>query len=113
MINIIAQTHGITGMPDPEIGMGATVLHFSDREAHTVVKINSAKSIVIQADKWERTDNNGMSEEQDYEFSRNPEGSTRVVIKRKNGWWIPKGYPMNDSPRVLLGKRERYHDFTF
>ena len=113
MQNIIAQTSDVTGMPDPEIGMGVTEFGFSDRSPYTVVKILSPKKIVVQADDYKRVDKNGMSESQAYTYTMNPNGATRILTHRKNGWWIPQGSPMKDSTRFGLGSRDRYYDFTF
>ena len=53
----------------PYIGMPATLVYFSDREPGTVVDMSpSGKTIYVQEDNAIRTDNNGMSEIQEYEY---------------------------------------------
>jgi hypothetical protein len=96
----------------PEVGMGATVLHWSDRSPATVIEVRSPKCIVIQEDHAKRTDKNGQSESQTYEYSRNPEGRTWVVKQGKDGTWRGEGGKKNGNV-VMLGDRVKYHDPTF
>lgn len=93
----------------PEVGMGATMLGYSDRHAATVVEVLSPKKIAIQQDTAKRTDKNGMSESQEYEYSPNPNGSRITVTLRKDGRWrIEK-----DTMVVSIGHRDEYYDFSF
>lgn len=99
-----------TRQPEPEVGMGATMLSWTDRHAGTVVEIVRYKSsgrinyIVVQSDEAIRTDKNGMSECQNYEYRRNPLGSThRYVANRKTGKF----------KHLLLGHRDNYYDYSF
>lgn len=92
----------------PVVGMGATVLSYTDRNAYTIVAVPSRCRMILQRDTATRTDDNGMSESQTYEFSRNPEAPTIVCrFGRKNGWRTP------DGRKVLVGVREQYRDFSF
>lgn len=93
----------------PTEGMGATILMFSDRHAATVIEVRSPKRIVIQEDEATRTDKNGMSENQEYTFKRNPHANKHLVTKRKDGSWkIAKS-----QTGVLLGSRDEHYDFGF
>ena len=59
------------------IGNGATAYFWSDRHACTVVEIinrNKKRYVVVQQDHAKRTDRNGFSESQTYEFTPNPKG---------------------------------------
>lgn len=90
----------------PEVGMGATILSYSDRYPATIIKV-TPKTVTVQADQWERTDDNGMSEEQDYIYTRDPKAQTEVYRQTKKGW-------RDRSGRYLsIGRRERYYDFSF
>lgn len=109
---------GATEPPEPIVGMGATRLQYTDRTACTIVAVlRSSKGEVIgvevQEDKWHRTDKNGMSENQEYLFEPNPAGSRSIYTKRKNGAFIRKGDGSKNGERLHIGKRERYHDFSF
>ena len=98
----------------PEVGMGATILYWTDRRAATVIEVSkSGKQITVQYDKATRTDDHGMSDAQSYSYERNPNGATRVFTKRKNGQWIAKGDPLRGGQRLGLGYRKEYYDFSF
>tara|TARA_B100000508_G_scaffold27485_1_gene20236 strand:+ start:91923 stop:92144 length:222 start_codon:yes stop_codon:yes gene_type:complete len=71
----------------------------------------------VQEDNYTRTDKNGMSECQKYEYSRNPEGCTsrwrlngdkweRVYKSAETGRWRK-----SRTGGLMLDHRERYYDF--
>lgn len=94
---------------EPTIGMGATELCWSDRHPLTVIDISkTGKTITLQKDNAKRIDKSGMSESQNYEYSRNPNGVIYKARKNSKGQWKIIG-----GHRILLGKREEYFDFSF
>lgn len=94
---------------EPKVGDGATINHYTDRSAGTIIEIVSPKKIRVQSDKATRTDKNGMSECQDYEYERDTTGAIYTFTQRKNGLWIEaKG-----SAGLTIGIRRQYHDFSF
>jgi len=105
LINHIASR---AASPRPEVGMGATILMWSDRNPATIVWVSpSGKTIKIQQDTYRRTDQNGISEAQSYEYSRNPEAPVETARLTKRGWRVQGGCG------ILIGNRERYRDPTF
>lgn len=96
----------------PTVGMGATEVCWSDRHAFTVVEVMSPKRIKVRADKATRTDSNGMSDAQQYEFTPDPQGRERILTLRPNGKWVPVGESQK-APGFLLGVRSEYHDYSF
>lgn len=92
------------------IGDGATIHTGSDMRPATIISIRSdGKKIIIQDDIATRLDNNGMSELQDYSYSRNEDGAMHVITKRKDG-----SYRISGSKQlVTLGCRRRYYDYSF
>lgn len=100
------------GQPTPVVGMGATLLHWTDRSPATIIEVKG-KTIKVQEDDAERVDDNGMSELQKYVFSRNSTGQITVFTLRKNGAWVRKGEPMKGGSKVRIGDRDKYHDFSF
>lgn len=111
----------VVGEPAPYVGMPATLLSWTDRNPATVIEVNNAKRyIVVQDDDYRRIDSNGMSESQEYEYTPNPEGSTRIFRKDKKGQWV-QHYVNPETKRLvqsrgrglLLGRREAYFDFSF
>lgn len=109
------------GEPTPYVGMGATLLSWTDRNPATVVEVNMEKRyIVVQDDDYTRVDANGMSEAQEYEYTPNPNGFKRIFRKSKKGEWVQ--HHVNPATNRLvqargcglrLGKRDKYHDYSF
>ena len=94
----------------PTVGMGATIQWWSDRTACTVIRVSKTGSrITIQADKWERIDNNGMSDVQQYVFTPDPDGQTFTVTRTKRNRYQLAG----GAAQVYFGYRSKYYDFTF
>lgn len=94
----------------PKVGDGATMLLYTDRHAYTITSVaKSGKSFTMQRDTVKRVDTNGMSESQDYEFTRNEQGETVTVRMSKKGWRVG-GMRGN---KVLVGCRDEYFDFSF
>lgn len=98
----------------PEVGMGATIILWSDRQAATIVGVPTEKTIQIQRDRATRTDSNGMSEDQSYTFEPNTEAMVQTFTFRKTGRWVAKGQPDKfGSVVVYVGHRDEYKDPTF
>jgi hypothetical protein len=96
------------GQPAPAVGMAATVLYWSDRHAATVIKV-TAKTVTVQEDKAVRTDQNGMSEVQQYDYSPDPEGRVLTFRLNKKGAYVNR----KSGRGLLLGVRRHYHDYSF
>lgn len=94
---------------EPEIGMGVTELCWTDRHSYTIIDMTKTKkTITIQRDRAIRIDKNGMSENQEYRYERDENGSICKARKNKYGVWKIIG-----GSRITLGKREEYYDFSF
>lgn len=106
--------HVMAGSKDaePTVGMGVTFLMWTDRHAGTIVEVGKG-TVVVQRDKPVRTDSNGMSESQSYEFEPQPDAKKEVFTLRKNGAWVLKGDAMKNGQRIAIGYREEYYDFSF
>lgn len=100
---------------EPKIGMGATELLYSDRRAVTIVEVSwNKKTIVVQRDNAERTDNLGMTDcGQAYRYSANPNGARYVYTLRKNGAYVRAGESLKGGTVLLVGERDEYYDFSF
>ena len=110
--NLYAREDG----PEPQVGMGATYLGWSDRHAYTVIHVFSRKKIVIQRDKATRTDTNGMSDSQSYAYESDRAGVTFIVTKRKDGAWRIAKDASRDievGQTVLIGHRDEHFDFSY
>ena len=89
----------------PEVGMGATILMWTDRHAATIVRVTPSQ-VHAQRDNSKRLDTNGMSESQQYEFTPDPEASVEIYRKTKQGYKGPSG-------TLIIGHRSKYHDYSF
>jgi len=103
---------------EPEVGMGATILLWTDRQAGTIVGIDFnqrgvAKKVYVQRDKTVRLDGRGMTDAQEWGYDPDPDGIIeafrRVTRGRRKGEFV-----MTDGgARLLVGYRDHYHDFSF
>lgn len=117
------QARGVKGQPTPEVGMGATLLSYTDRHPGTIISVETVRSVVyleVQEDNYKRIDSNGMSECQDYEFTCNPNGAINTFRQGKDGMWekVYKNpetgrWKKTDSRGLRIGERDRYYDFSF
>lgn len=97
----------------PAVGAGATLLMWSDRHAGTIVEVSpNGKRVGFQQDEAIRTDKNGMSDSQTYEYKPNPQAGIQYFTLRKNGAWVREGESMKGT-RITIGVRNEYHDFSF
>lgn len=98
---------GTVGEPIPTVGMGATILGWSDRHACTIVKVTPS-TIHAQQDIATRIDTNGMSEVQQYTYEHDETATIEVFRKTKRGWRKAGG-----GNALRIGDRSEYHDYSF
>lgn len=126
--NLISNIHlaGSEGAT-PEVGMGATICHYTDRNAATVVAVRfkrdgSVKEIDVRQDKAIRTDSNGMSDAQSYRYEPNedaPVNTWRVDsqgrFRRLATDWEGKlrMESWRGGSKLALGIRDEFYDYTF
>lgn len=118
-------SRAVRGEPEPYVGMGATILHWTDRSAATIVKIETIRGVTYvttQDDNAVRKDKNGMSESQDYEYSADPMGRIRVFKKHpKTGFWMfcvlnsdtGRYVQQKHGSGLKIGVRDEYYDYSF
>ena len=106
----------------PNVGDAATICRWSDRSPATVVSVTrKGKSVIVavQCDFYTRTDSNGLSESQTYDYAPNPEGAVYFYKLKKDGSWaqVHKNengrFVLSRGAGIYFGHRERYYDFTF
>ncbi len=118
------QELAVVGQPEPIVGMGATILSYSDRSPVTIIGVtkmsNGRFMIEVQDDLYTRTDNNGMSDSQDYVYSRNPDGGRSHYRQNAKGIWqqVVKNQQTGkwnkvDTGGLRIGERDRHYDFSF
>lgn len=106
---------GGSGQLPPEVGMGATVLMWTDRHAATITDVSpNGRTVVIVEDNAVRVDSKGMTDSgQEYEFTPGDPAHAQVFTRRKNGAYVRQGEPMNGGTRLLVGYRKHYYDYSF
>ncbi len=113
--HIYSRTAGV----EPEVGMGATICMWSDREAATIVEVGK-NYLVTQVDEAVRVDNNGISESQTYVFTPNPNSYKQYWKKNKDGLYKMAHHNENGrlvmsgaSTHLHIGERAKFYDFSF
>jgi len=116
-------SRAVIGQPEPVVGMGATMLHWTDRTPGTIFRVfavGKSTFVEVREDNKTRTDENGMSDAQSYSFKTNVNGHARTFKRKANGQWV-QVYKSNDTGRWLqsdgcglrIGERSAYYDFSF
>jgi hypothetical protein len=116
-------SRSVVGQPAPVAGMAATILHWTDRSPATIFRVftvGKTTYVEARANFYERTDKNGLSESQEYTYKTNVNGSRYVFKMEKNGTWtaVRKNeetgrWIKSGGPGLRIGRREKYHDFSF
>lgn len=114
------------GQPAPVVGMGATILHWTDRSAATVVSVEQPNSkrysfvIEVQRDRSTMVGGSIFSESQAYEFTPNPDATRELFgCDRTTGAWVrlarnERGTLVKDKgPGLRIGERDEYRDPSF
>ena len=106
------------GQPNPEVGMGVTLLGWTDRYAATIIEVEG-NVITVQEDQSKRTDGNGVSEDQTYSYEPNPNGMTHHYRFRNDAWEAVQRnertgrWNRRDGYGLMLGVRQHYYDFSY
>jgi hypothetical protein len=117
---------GVIGQPSPHIGMGATILHWTDRSPASIIAVIKRKDdriyLEVQEDNYKFISGSAQSESQEYEYSPNPNGSIRTFRQEPNGMWqeVVAGKRPGTFKKasgggcgLRIGERERYYDPSF
>jgi hypothetical protein len=121
MINQILSRQ-VIGQPNPKIGMGATILMYSDRHAGTIIDIYCGKEITIQVDKATVISGSTYDGSAQYSYTKDSNGELFKFKKDKKGIW--RELYVNDKGNVCMtkqgeghglkiGVRMEYYDPTF
>jgi glyoxylate utilization-related uncharacterized protein len=113
---------GTKGQPEPVVGMGATFLHYTDRSAGTISKVETIKGVLyieVQGDLSIRTDKNGFSESQVYTYIPQPDAHASRWRFKNDRWeqiylnTETNRWKVSKNGGLRIGSRETYHDFSF
>jgi hypothetical protein len=119
------QSRMTKGQPKAEVGMGATLLGWTDRYAATIVAVEgdglSAGTIItVQNDRARVVSGSTMDGSAEYEYERNPNAPTRLFRLSRKGFWEgvfrnPETGRWNKSGNGVcrIGGRQEYRDPHF
>lgn len=94
----------------PEVGMGATLVSWSDRHAGTIASVSrTGHQILWQRDRAIRMDERGMTDAQEYRYERDANAAFETFTRRRDGTYRVKG----GTSRLLLGVRDEHYDYSF
>lgn len=120
------------GQPDPAVGMGATILCWTDRHAATITRVyevrcrvgkevHSLLHVEVKQDIATRTDKNGFSENQDWDYQPNPKAATEYFRLQEGRWrQLEQSEKKGRALKLIkgghglrIGEREEYYDPCF
>jgi len=113
------------GQPEPAVGMGATVLLWTDRTAGTIVAVHETPRglvVSVQDDRTRVIAGSAQDGSADYAYEPNPDGYMRHFRRGDDGRWEqvqpgkrPGTWKKSDCGRcgLRIGEREEYRDPTF
>lgn len=113
------------GQPVPEVGMGATVLLWSDRHAATITAVEETRPgcwiITVQEDKATVTAGSTFDGSAEYSYEPNPLGWTHTFrFDPRSGWAevrineaTGRYNKVGGGNGILIGQRREYRDPSF
>lgn len=116
--------HVMSRHPDPQNavtpGTGATLLGWTDRYAATVTAV-TGDILTVREDRVTRTDKNGPSKQQTYDYAPDPNGVVRHYQLDRSGDWVEVERQCHsgrwtikaDGYRLMVGIRDQYFDFSY
>ena len=114
LVNHIMSSNGTR----PEVGKGATILRWTDRQAYEVVNVSKdGKEVVLQRYSPRRADDRGMTDAQEYIYDTLIE--SYLTLRFRYGRWYAKyggddgEKPVYDRIHVIFGEKMEYYDFSF
>lgn len=115
--SLINNVYSQTVQTLPQVGDGATIMHWTDRSAGTVISVDTAKNVVVvqedTATLKEGCDTYGGS--QDYDYSPNPNGPTYTFkpVSRGHRKGQMREGGRKDGYSVVFGRRDKHRDPSF
>lgn len=116
------QSRAVIGQPEPVVGMGVTVLGWTDRRAATifrVFKVGALTLIQTRRDRATLTSGPIHQHEQTYSYAINVRGEENVFRREKDGRWTAVVFKESTSRWVkvggglVIGQRDEYYDPHF
>lgn len=93
------QSRAVIGQPEPFVGMGVTLLGWTDRDAGTIQAVRVEKGVTIievTRDDAELIGGSIMSEDQEWKFTPDPNGHRMIFRRELGGRWQQVHYKVVD-----------------
>lgn len=116
--SLINHLYSRTNDAEAKVGMGATLLSWTDRHAATVVHV-SGDIVGVKRDNAKVVSGSAHDGSAVYEFSHNQEASTELFRRGKDGKYHgvylnkETGRYKKNGNNILIGRREEYRDPGF
>lgn len=108
------------GAPAPVVGMGATLLAWTDRHAATVIEVCADGKIRVQEDTAKVVKGSTYDGSAEYEYSANPAGHVTTFRPTKSGGWEAvhfsaetKRWKKTGGNGLRIGSRDEHRDPSF
>lgn len=102
---------GVIGQPEPTVGMGVTLLKWTDRDAGTIQAVytkSGATFVEVTQDDAELVDRSTRSESQDWRFTPCPNAHRLTFKRQPDGIWQEmqrKFLDFDDAGEAVYSKR--------
>lgn len=117
------QSRAVIGQPEPTVGMGATLLSWTDRDAATIVevfKVGKLTYITVQGDSAKVVSGSGQNGSAKYEFTADPDGIKNTFRREESGKWTEvrknpatQRWIKTGGYGLRIGARDKYRDPSF
>lgn len=123
MINHL-MSRSTKNQPKVEVGVGSTILMWSDRKAATIISVQGdgisiGTIITVQEDNVRVISGSIFDGSAEYEYSPNPDGYTQTYRLNKKGFWerivrnTETGRWNKQEGSISIGVRQQYRDPSF
>lgn len=117
------QSRAVIGQPEPKVGMGCTILKWSDRDAATIFRVfQVGKATIVETrdDHSRVIAGSGHDGSAEYEHKIDVNGSRRYFRRGDDGMWhsvrfneATKRWGKCTGPGLRIGARDSYRDPSF
>lgn len=123
------QSRETKGQPDPQVGMGATMLMWSDRRPATIISVERYdtahydKLIFLTLDRYTVVSGSVQDGSAVYEYETDTTGTEHIFVRsKKDGAWVEAftnvetgrlNARKGEGAGLKIGVRERYYDPSF
>jgi hypothetical protein len=123
-VNVMSQVmhSAVLGAPEPKVGDGVTICHWSDRSVGTITAVIAPDHITYTEDDTAADKSKGELQmgHQDWIHTPRPNGMIVHALRHRNGKWYIATVGKNGrytvsvkSTPVAVGARNYYHDWSF